>query len=227
MGEFDFSRWQLGVRRTVAEAGRERQKGALLDCLEKLASQAEELLNFHAAGNRSLIDCGPGCGSCCVVNVSALVPEGVAVARYLRRLPKERREKIVARLEKLWCEVRGLDDDDRLYMRRSCAFLDDQGCCVVYPVRPLLCRSITSTDAQSCRDALSGKVFGEETAVLMHQFQQQLYEVLFKGVADGMEQLGVDGRSFQLSGLVRYLLRRPDTEEELLAGKRLAWRELY
>lgn len=114
-----------------------------------------------------------------------------------------------------------------MLMQRSCAFLDDHGSCRIYPVRPLLCRSITSTDARQCRETLAGKVFGEELPVLMHRFQQQLYECLFAGFGEGLEAGGIDGRSFQLSGLVRYLLDHPEREQELFAGHRLNWEELY
>jgi hypothetical protein len=162
-----------------------------------------------------------------VVNVSALIPEGLAIVHYLQQLDDETRQQIADRLEDLWLAVRGLDDEERMFLRRDCAFLDAQGCCSIYPVRPLLCRSITSTDVESCRQALASQVFGEETSITMHQFQLQLYECLFSGVASGLERAGLDGRSFQVSGLVRYLLGHPEGEAELFGGKRLSWQDIY
>lgn len=63
--------------------------------------------------------------------------------------------------------------------------------------------------------------------VMMHQFQLQLYKTLFSGVADGLVQAGLDGRCFQLSGLVRYLLSHPGEEAELLKGASLRWDNIY
>jgi len=198
----------------------------LLAELQRISSEAEGFLRNDSA-DRSLIDCGPGCGSCCVVNVSTLLPEGIAIARFLRRLDDEQRRLISETLDLLWREIRGLDDEERMLMRRPCAFLDAQGCCSIYPVRPLLCRSISSTDARSCRDALAGKIFGEDRPVLMHQFQQQLYQSLFTGYAAGLEAGGLDGRGFQLTGLIRFLLGDPGAERDLFAGGRLNWEDLY
>ena len=130
-------------------------------------------------------------------------------------------------METLWRDVRGLDDDDRIFVRRSCAFLDESGKCGIYQVRPILCRSVTSTSAQSCREALANKLLGNEDGVLMNQFQQNLYECLFSGVAAAMEEAGLDGRSFQLAGLIRYLLKTPDAGTEWLQGRHLTWQDIY
>jgi len=217
-------------RSTVKQVARTCQPGnaiePILHLLQQLTITAEAKIATHSS-DRTHIDCGPGCSSCCVVNVSTLMPEGIAIARSVRQQGRARSTEVVARLEALWAEVRGLDDDDRLILRRNCAFLDKQGCCAIYPERPLLCRSVTSTSAQRCRDALTGKVLGEETMVLMHQFQQTIYEVIFTGLAAGLEECGLDGRSFQLTGLVRYLLKYPEAEHAWLAGERLTWQAMY
>lgn len=227
METFDYAQYQDRICNSVARAGRVGDAlDAILELLQRISSEAEALIAQHP-GDRSMIDCGPGCGSCCVVNVSTLLPEGFAIARHLQKQGCEYQQRAAERLDKLWREVRGLDDDDRLFVRRPCAFLDGQGSCSIYPVRPLLCRSLTSTSADSCREALSGKILGEETAVLSHQFQNDLYETLFIGFAAGLEKRGSDGRSFPLTGLLRYLLRHPEAEQEWLTGRQLSWQDIY
>jgi len=228
MGSFDYRQYRSAITRRVVSCC-DSQKGSiepLLQLLQQVSSDAEIQLEQHCS-DRSLIDCGPGCSSCCVVNVSTLLPEGLAIARYLRQCRAEAADEASLRLDNLWREVRGLDDDDRMFMKRNCAFLNNAGHCTIYQLRPLLCRSVTSASAQDCRDALSGKVFGEEKAILMHQFQQSLYELLFAGLADGLERSGLDGRSFQLAGLIRYLLKKPQAEQEWLSGRRLTWQDVY
>ncbi len=228
MENFNFADFQTRTSQLVTQQCREQEgPEPLLIQLRQVADEAEEIIENYHAGDRSLIDCAPGCSSCCVVNVSTLFPEGLAIVAYLKEQGEQQVVQTAERLERLWREVRGLDDEDRLFLRRSCAFLDEDGCCSIYPVRPLLCRSVTSTDANSCREALAGKVLGEETSVLMHQFQNDLYETLFTGVGAGLEASGLDGRSFQLTGLIRYLLRYPAVESQWFAGQRLTWQELY
>lgn len=227
MASVDFLQCQQRASEQIYQGSQAPARlDGLLDALRQVAIDADDTIEQHP-GDRSLIDCGPGCSTCCVVNVSTLLPEGIAIARHIRSQGAVVEKAAVDRLEALWREVRGIDDDDRLYMRRPCAFIDESGSCSIYPLRPLLCRSVTSTDAQTCRDALAGKTFGEETAIMMHQFQQNLYETLFTGVADGLERSGLDGRSFQLSGLTRYLLRHPEAEAAWLDGQRLTWQDIY
>ncbi|SHI82454.1 Putative zinc-or iron-chelating domain-containing protein [Malonomonas rubra DSM 5091] len=227
MESFDFVQYQGAISEAVARSCQSKDSvKPILQRLQTIAVEAEREIELHPS-DRSHIDCGPGCSSCCVVSVSTLMPEGIAIASYLRGQGRECLQQAAERLDRLWYEVRGLDDEERLYVRRSCAFLDEAGHCTIYPVRPLLCRSVSSTSAIACRDALAGKVLGEETPVLMHQFQQSLYESLFSGVAAGLQQCGLDERSFQLAGLIRYLLKTPQAEQEWLNGKRLTWQDLY
>lgn len=211
----------------MAQSGVGSQLDRLLGKLQQRITGAEQQLQQRPPQEREQIACGPGCSGCCVVNVAALWPEGVAISRYLQRFSNSVQQVVAERLESLWQRVRGLDDSERLAVQSQCAFLDEQGCCLVYPVRPLLCRSVTSTDQHACREALAVALFDEAKAVLMYQYQQQLYETLFVEFADQLEERGMDGRSFQLSGLVRYLLKNPGAAEELCAGKLLDWQDLY
>jgi len=223
---FDFSQYQQDQSDAVVQVLQERSAlDPILTWLAEVSSGAETEIEKHPS-DRSLVACGAGCRTCCVVNVSTLLPEGMAIVRYLRSQGEARVTLAAERLERLWREVGGLDDDERLVVRRPCAFLDEKGCCSIYLVRPLLCRSVTSTSADDCREALAGKVLGEEKTILMHQFQQDLYMTLFEAIGDGLEMCGLDGRSFQLVGLVRYLLKHPEAEQRWLDGWRMTWQEL-
>ena len=228
MGKFDFAQLQQQTEKRFAlPVSDAKGIDLLLDELDSVFSEAETLIQQNEEGDRSLLACGAGCQDCCVVNVSITLLEGISIARFLCQLDSSELTQITLRLNSLWCAVRGLEDDERLLVRRKCAFLDDQGCCVIYPVRPLFCRSISSTDVELCRAAVTGQVFGESQTVMMHQFQLQLYQTLFLGVAEGLEQADLDGRSFQLCGLVRYLLSHSGRDMELLTESTLNWDQLY
>ena len=228
MATFDFSDWQSQVRKQFSHlSGDSDGIGWLLTELERLFSTTETLIQQDETGDRSLLACGVGCQDCCVVNVSITLLEGIAISRFIQQWEQTKRTEVEQKLDALWGAVRGLEDDERLMLRKKCAFLDEQGGCTIYPVRPLFCRSISSTDVTACRAAVTGEVFGETEPVMMHQFQLQLYKTAFSGVADGLEQAGLDGRSFQLCGLVRYLLAHPGQDEELLVEASLSWDDLY
>ena len=228
MSSFDFVSLQTSSKNRFAVAiNSESGLVQLLAELDALGAEAETLILQDETGDRSLIACCAGCQYCCVVNVSITLLEGIAIARFLRKLDPEVLVQVRLRLDKLWRDVRGLEDDERLVLRRKCAFLDEHGCCIIYLVRPLFCRSISSAAVAACQDAVAGATFDEVKPVLMHQFQLQLYKVLFSAVGAGLEQAGLDGRSFQLCGMVRYLLNHPTEELPLLTAATLSWMDLY
>ena len=186
-----------------------------------LQERCENFLATELAdGSDRHIACGPGCGSCCAINVAVLLPEAIAIARYLQtHFPVSARRALASRLADLKCAVRWLDDDERILLRRSCAFLDDQGSCSIWPVRPLLCRSITSTDPGACRDALIAPVFGEQRPILMNLRQKELFEAAFRAFGEVLEARGWDHRSLQLTCAVEPLLHRFELSEDFLRGE--------
>ncbi len=224
MAEFDYKPWwsQATERFSAAE-----DIAALLKELEWLFDETEKMIQDHKEGDRSLIACHAGCQDCCIVNVSVTLLEGIAITRFLRQWDEPQQREIVAKVDALWTAVRGLEDDERMMVRKKCAFLDASGCCTIYPVRPLFCRGVTSIDVDACRSAIADQAFGVTTEVMMHQFQLDLYKVAFGAIASGLEQSGLDGRSFQLCGLTRYLLAHPDQEEVSLRSSALNWNDLY
>lgn len=211
----------------VAAAAKPDFLSGLLAALTACHRSAEDLLERCDVGERRLIACHAGCDHCCVVNVSVSLLEGVAIVRFLDQLAPAEKEIVLTRLERLWGRIRGLDDEERLALRNRCAFLNDEGLCRIYPARPLFCRSVTSIDPEACQKAVYCKLRGESQTLLMYQYQKRLYEAFYRAIADGLERAGMDGRSFQLSGLVRYLAKRPQSGAVLLSSRTLSWADLY
>lgn len=198
-----------------------------LAALAAVAARAAETAEGWLAANqdpeeRRRIACGPGCGTCCVLNVAVLFPEAAAVVLYLReRLAPAFLPPLLSRLDDLCREVRGLGGESPVLFR-PCAFLDASGSCIVHPVRPLLCRAVTSTDPESCREAVVGDVFGETRPVLMNLLQKGVMEEAFRTFGELAEESGRDGRGLQLPMAVRRLLKEPELAEAWLAGERIA-----
>ena len=161
--------------------------------------QAESFLARHRRPF-SLVACGPGCGHCCVVNVAVFEPEAHAIARHLRTTQSlEVIDDLRLRLAELVRASRWLDDEERLMLRRPCAFLDAAGSCSIHPVRPLLCRKVTSIDPEDCREAVARHAFGETVPVTADLFHQQVFEEAFIAFGRALDHLGRNARSIRLS----------------------------
>jgi len=191
--------------------------------MAQVVAAAEGALAFHASPSaRERIACAAGCGTCCVVNVAVLYPEAVAIAEYLRRTRSaSQMEALGERLEELYRQVVWLDDDERVMLRRSCVFLDDEGSCSIYPVRPFLCRSMTSASPEECRLAIALQALGENPPILINLFQKALMDEAFTATGRALSALGLDGRGVKLTVAVRQLLREAGAVEAYLAGGRV------
>jgi Fe-S-cluster containining protein len=222
---FDFSSYADKVRAVVVEELESaRSEAAICGTTSRITSLAEETLaeniGFHGPEH---IACRAGCGTCCVLNVSTLLPEAIAIAAYVQReFSEEEFTRLKERIDQLYADSRWLDEEERLFLRRPCAFLDEAKSCAIYPVRPLLCRSMTSTDSDSCLQAIAMPALGEFKPVLMNLFQKSLMNATFETLGQVLDEMGLDSRGVRLTEAVKALLEEPELAEEFGAGKRIA-----
>jgi len=223
-GDFDISAYADKIRDMVVDGLKKtRTAAAVSGAIARVACFAEETLADNLANREAQhIACRAGCGTCCVVNVSILFPEAIAIAAYVRReFSGEEFAGAKERTDKLYAGSRWLDEEERLFLRHPCAFLDEAGACAIYPVRPFLCRSVTSTDPESCLQAVALPALGESRPVLMNLFQKSLMSSTFEAMGRGLDEMGLDSRGVRLTEAVKILLDRPELAEEFMAGRRI------
>lgn len=206
--DFDFGSF---TRQLEAEAGailaRGRSKAERIAAVSLVQQRSESILGSEPDTFLGEVACGPGCGSCCVVNVAVLRPEAESIVAELRtRLTTDELAALRRRVNELHRRVAGLTDDERPLLYAACVFLDSARNCSIHPVRPLMCRSVTSTDPQACRDAIALKAFGENPTILSNLFQSALFEHGFIALARALERAGLDSRSRTLTASIRELL---------------------
>lgn len=137
-----------------------RQRGA--DLAGALVAQAADSFDGNLAiqmEGQPPVACGKGCATCCTLRVVATPPELLLVARFLRATaPAYARAGVdlQARLREADAATRGLDEAQRVALRRRCPFIV-QGACAVYKVRPLACRGHASLSVRACVDAAAGR----------------------------------------------------------------------
>ena len=219
---FDLSDYALQVRKLSKALMSSGYGSAEISGRMHLLALATErdLTRFGDSAERALVACGPGCGACCVLNVTILFPEAIAITWFLkRRFSAEQLDSLRARLQDLLTRTRWLDDEERLFVRVPCAFLDAQGSCIIHSVRPLLCRSITSTDPEVCHDAVAMAPLDGAPCVEMNLFQKQIVDTVYTELAGALEELGLDHRPRRLSAAVLALLAEPGMVETFLSGR--------
>lgn len=207
-GSFDFNSFAVETERTAtALLGDAPSDDELVQACRAVQELAETAL-VRNRGDASLIACGPGCGHCCVVNVAVLRPEAVTILSFLKRkLPAAQYLEMQARIGDLHAAICWSDDEGRIVQQRPCALLDENRCCSVYPVRPLLCRGMTSVDPEACRQAIDLLPLGESPPVTVNLFQAMLFNQAFIALARAMENAGLESRSSELTAAMQRLIQ--------------------
>ncbi|PLX78705.1 MAG: YkgJ family cysteine cluster protein [Desulfuromonas sp.] len=207
---FDFEGFSHRVAETAGRELANSHSESALAAAESVHRFTDEAL-ATSGFDTSMVACEPGCGSCCEVNVAVLEPEVALIVHHLRAERDASDLQLLAeKAATLASRVNGLDDEERLFLREKCIFLDRDGCCSIHPVRPLLCRSVTSTDPERCRDAIAMVALGETVQVMTHLDQQEFYQQAFVGLATAMKRHGLPSRSGNLCETAARLLNNPD-----------------
>lgn len=180
-------------------------------------TSTEVLVANNDIEESSKIACCKGCGTCCKLNVSILPIEAISILSYINSLWSDsEKESFFKKLKEFYIRCQGLTDEDRIVAGIPCIFLSDEEDCMIYPVRPLICRSITSINVEDCIDSFTATVFGEEVTVLMNIFQKRLMDHVFILLSEEMDRNGYDSRSAELLISLNYFLKSKDCVEDFL-----------
>lgn len=152
--EFFAAQAQAFAETLASRRGRE-------DLIDGLLSQAFSSFEGNLAmesRDYPAIACHKGCATCCTLRVTATAPEVLLIARYIAwtKFP-DAEINLAKRVAKANQQTCGLDEAQRVKLRRRCPFIM-QGACLIYPVRPLACRGHACYDKQACVDAVAGRV---------------------------------------------------------------------
>lgn len=221
---FDFSAY-CGEIADLASQGLAVATGEeeIRSLMGQVTGRAEEVLVSRMSRNdRGLIACGPGCSACCTINVSVLLPEAIAIARYVTDPGNGNgRSDLKPLIAEAASRVRWMDDDERIRSGIPCPFLDERGWCIIHPVRPLTCRALSSTDQEQCRRALASQGSCEEEMIVVNIFQKFLMEETFRALSMALERAGLDISSRELCRSVTRCIQDPCLANDFLAGNRI------
>jgi len=214
------SQIRTGFRALVCPGGNVAEISGRMHLLTVAAER--DLLRFGVPSEMAKVACGPGCGACCVLNVSVLFPEAITIFWYLQRaLGAEALKKVRIRLHELLIKTRWLDDEERLFLREPCAFLDQEGLCMIHKVRPLLCRAITSTNPANCQEAVAMAPLAGQPIIEMNMMQKSLFDSVYQELKTALEDAGLDHRPRRLTSAVLSLLDDPDLVGAFAAGEQI------
>ncbi|UOD35705.1 YkgJ family cysteine cluster protein [Deferribacteraceae bacterium V6Fe1] len=169
--------------------------------LNRLLSICDDIIseNYNEF-NLKEIDCKAGCGYCCILNIATLEPEIKNIINYVNKnFDKNKRIELKEKIQENYVMIFGLDDEERISIRRRCVFLDESASCGIYPVRPILCRSVTSISAESCKEVIAAASFGENVPIISNLYVKDIYVTLFNAVSKYVDEKDGEAKSRKLT----------------------------
>lgn len=207
------------VRKVFARRGPD---GALRQVHRELAQQLERL----PREDRSPVACEAGCDFCCHLRVMATPVEVFAVLDYAEQtLDAKAHEAFLARLGSAEDKLRALPEDSILLTNIACPLLVD-GCCSIYPARPLNCRSYHSVSRQACEVSFNNPhdlSLGHPQYTAVAKVNEGLQSGFIRGFADQ----GLDKRQYELVTALAEAVADPQCRERYQRGEQAFLKALH
>ncbi len=137
------------TRQRAIEAWRSAGLAGLLALQQDLWTEGDRAIAQALADQP--VACDRGCAWCCYLTVPVMGLEARAIAHWLAVLPDPQQQIFRQRLTTTAARLQAVDPSDRLAQKIPCAFLEVDGACGIYPVRPATCRSHHARCAEDCQ----------------------------------------------------------------------------
>lgn len=154
---------------------------------------------YDAEGDVTLY-CAKGCSNCCSLAVNCSFPEAVAIAHALSAAQRQQLADKLPILQQLCRQAENLKQFLRLFRDRlgGCPFLDREGDCSIYKLRPFSCRSLLSTRNSSWCAVDFADLHPQEKEAFLSSLDHQVVAFPTHYLAASQE-LGLEYESLSLS----------------------------
>jgi Fe-S-cluster containining protein len=165
--------------------------------------------------NGTKLPCKKGCSWCCFLRVKVTPLEILCMIDYLQsNLKPVELSAFRHRLADTDKTTRGMNGSQRVYAKKICPLIVENEC-LVYPVRPIACRTYHSLDMSDCESSLSDdqrslrispKIFGIGMGILT-------------GLTEGLQIVGLQAPMLELIAGLRMAMDEPRLTRKWLVGE--------
>lgn len=211
----------LGPRpETRQRVGEALAQGAdVVSVIERIAAGVSELWDACLAALPEAEPkpaCARGCASCCHQRVEITAPEAFAIARWLNA-DAVRYARWGAKVEAAAQRHAGFSSKQQFAAQSPCPFIEEDGACGIYAVRPIACRRAHSLDAEVCRELARDP--SRELTVPVSESLDWNTSALVLGGYEGMAHAGVPPHQYELAQAVSLALSSPESEARWQRGE--------
>ena len=165
------------------------------------------------------IDCKPGCHYCCFNQPMVTPLEALLIGHQVNQTFTDHEKlELSDRINTLLAQTDGLSPDEIVMMRHewTCIFLQN-GICMVYQVRPAVCRACSSTNAKHCEMIFKSR--DHMSRLRCYQQIHQIFKTVHTELVNQCRKMGCQSDSLRIAEAIRDFLKHPNPIEAWLKGE--------
>ena len=167
------------------------------------------------------IECKPGCHYCCFNQPVVTPPEALLTGHHIEQtFTDQEKQGLIHRIKNVVEVTNGKTPDEIAMIRHElpCIFLKD-GKCMVYKVRPAVCRTCTSIDAEHCKNVFESR--NHMARLRCYHHIRDIFQRVQKDLVNKCREMGCQSDLLFMAEAIRDYFKGTDPIEEWLQGKRI------
>ena len=182
-----------------------------LDLASNALRKADEaILKFTSGASLPKpLDCKPGCHYCCYNLPVVTPPEALLMGYYVEhRFTDQGKKATLNRINKILKRIKGLSVYEVAMMRHElpCIFLEDT-MCMAYEVRPVVCRTCTSIDAEHCKMIFDSR--NHRARLRCYQHIRDIFQTVHSHLIECCREMGCQSNALPLPEGIRDYFKHP------------------
>ena len=165
------------------------------------------------------LDCKPGCHYCCFNLPVVTPPEALLMGHHVEQAYADQEKKeIAARIKKVLEQIDGRSPYEIAMMRHElpCIFLEDE-MCMIYQVRPAVCRTCTSTSAEHCKMIFESR--NHRARLRCYQEIRDIFHAVQTDLVKGCLEMGCQSEFLYVAGGIKDYFKHPKPIKAWLQGE--------
>ncbi|MBW1694541.1 MAG: YkgJ family cysteine cluster protein [Deltaproteobacteria bacterium] len=165
------------------------------------------------------LDCKPGCHYCCYNLPVVTPPEALLMGHYVEQtFTDQEKKEITGRIDKILNRIARFSPYEIAMMRHElpCIFLKNE-MCMAYKVRPVVCRTCTSTSADHCK--MIFETGNHRARLRCYQQIREIFQTVHLRLIDRCREMRCQADALLLAEGIRDYFKHPNPIEAWLQGE--------
>ena len=167
------------------------------------------------------LDCKPGCHYCCFNVPMVTPPEALLMGYHIGKIFTEKvRQEIFDRIQKVQERIDGMNPEEIVVIRHElpCIFLKD-AMCMVYKVRPAVCRTCTSISSEHCKMIFETR--NHRARLRCYQHIREISQIFQEKLVNSCKEMGCQSDLLFIVDAIRDYFKHSRPMEAWIQGEKV------